>query len=297
MERSSPSLRPSDTGKPERAPASRAPAPDRAPVDSLNPQPLPLPPKSPPQRTGTTGQHALPSAFPASMVSTVDPQEATQYTPAPQLAAMLADTAPEHTEPADPPRSTGMWMGLAAMGTAVGAGLGAITVVLLISLFFLGSTLLEPRWTPQPPVPLAIAPSVALPPLNVDLLPAPGELVTPDLAPAVAIADHDDEPDTPPRPVKPRPVKETVPAEPPPPPVPGAPTREITFSSVPIGTDVYVDGVRIGQTPLVDVKLTEGGHQIKMISDAETLIRNVDVGRKNPVRYVWKGGDLWELHF
>lgn len=104
------------------------------------------------------------------------------------------------------------------------------------------------------------------------------------------------QPAPPPKPTKASKAAPPEPVEPPPPPIPGAPTRLVTFSSIPLGADVYVDGDRLGQTPLVGVALTDGGHQIKIISDAETLIRNIDVGKKLPSRYVWKGGDRWELH-
>ncbi|MEQ1571759.1 MAG: PEGA domain-containing protein, partial [Myxococcota bacterium] len=173
------------------------------------------------------------------------------------------------------PHGTGMWMGLAAMGTLVGGGLGAVTLVVLISLFYLGSSLLDPGFG-APNLPLGIAPPTALPRLTVDLLPRPDELVTPDFAPTPVVGGQ---------------LADDLPLP------PGAdPTRDVTFSSVPIGADVYLDGRLVGQTPLVGFPLSEGDHQVKMITDAETLIRGIAVGRRKPGRYVWKGGDLWETH-
>jgi len=61
--------------------------------------------------------------------------------------------------------------------------------------------------------------------------------------------------------------------------------------------DVLIDGKFVGQTPLLDILVPTGTHQVKMVSDADTLVRNIDVGRRNPVRYVWKGGETWELHY
>ncbi|MCA9492421.1 MAG: PEGA domain-containing protein, partial [Myxococcales bacterium] len=74
-------------------------------------------------------------------------------------------------------------------------------------------------------------------------------------------------------------------------------TITITFASVPLGADVEVDGKPIGRTPVMGVQLTEGAHSVKMISDSETLVKTITVGRRNPSRYVWKGGDAWEAHY
>ena len=45
------------------------------------------------------------------------------------------------------------------------------------------------------------------------------------------------------------------------------------------------------------MELAEGTHQVKMEGDAETTVQTIDVGRRNPTRYVWKGGDKWESFF
>jgi serine/threonine protein kinase len=73
--------------------------------------------------------------------------------------------------------------------------------------------------------------------------------------------------------------------------------QKLTFSSVPLGADVFLDGKLVGRTPLIGFSVPEGSHQVKMVSDSETLVRTIDVGRRNPVRYVWKGGESWEIHF
>jgi hypothetical protein len=91
----------------------------------------------------------------------------------------------------------------------------------------------------------------------------------------------------------PEPAPETPPAEEP----PAVREQKLTISSVPLGADVFLDGKLIGRTPLIGFSVPEGSHQVKMVSDSETLVRTIDVGRRNPVRYVWKGGETWEIHF
>jgi hypothetical protein len=60
---------------------------------------------------------------------------------------------------------------------------------------------------------------------------------------------------------------------------------------------VFIDGKLVGQTPTIEIPLSDGRHEVKMVSDAESIVRTVDVGRRNPIRYVWKGGQAWETHY
>jgi serine/threonine protein kinase len=73
--------------------------------------------------------------------------------------------------------------------------------------------------------------------------------------------------------------------------------QRLTFSSIPLGVDVYIDRKPIGQTPVVGVMVPPGQHELILVSDFEKLVRKIDVGKKKPVRYVWKGGETWETHY
>lgn len=76
-------------------------------------------------------------------------------------------------------------------------------------------------------------------------------------------------------------------------PTPAAATWAITFTSVPAGATVYVDGTKIGETPQFDVRIAEGSHSVRMVSDHEATSQRITVGRLKPARYVWKGGSTW----
>jgi hypothetical protein len=73
--------------------------------------------------------------------------------------------------------------------------------------------------------------------------------------------------------------------------------QRLTFSSIPLGVDVYIDRKPVGQTPVVGVQVPPGQHELILVSDSEKLVRKIDVGKKKPVRYVWKGGETWETHY
>ncbi len=102
-------------------------------------------------------------------------------------------------------------------------------------------------------------------------------------------------------------VDAELPAEAPAPPVrnpkpraapkPVAATFPITISSVPLGARVEVDGWEIGTTPVVEHAMTAGSHKVVLQSGFDKIERRITVGRRAPVRYVWKGGDSWEHHF
>lgn len=160
-----------------------------------------------------------------------------------------------------------------------------------------------PKPAPQP----AVQPLLAIePPIE-----QPVNVIPPSETPPVNTPPSEIQPRVTPPPVPPMPkiVPPAPKVEPRPQPVvanTGAPSadpqvavkeQKITFSSTPLGADVYLDGKLVGRTALIDLVVTEGPHQVKMLSDGETLVRTIEVGHRNPVRYVWKGGDTWEIHF
>ena len=60
----------------------------------------------------------------------------------------------------------------------------------------------------------------------------------------------------------------------------------------PFGLPVRIDGAEAGRTP-VTVELTAGAHEVQ-IGDA---VRGIEVGDRLPKRYVWRGGEEWDLFF
>ena len=80
----------------------------------------------------------------------------------------------------------------------------------------------------------------------------------------------------------------------PPPPLPNG--SRLTFSSIPLGADVYIDRKPVGPTPVIAVTVNEGEHEVILVSDFEHIRRKIVVGRRKPQRFVWKGGDVWERH-
>jgi len=64
-----------------------------------------------------------------------------------------------------------------------------------------------------------------------------------------------------------------------------------------MGADVFVDGAKVGTTPVMGLRLPEGSHTVKMVGDAETTVKTITLGRRSPVRWVWTGGETWEEHY
>jgi eukaryotic-like serine/threonine-protein kinase len=232
--------------------------------------------------------------------------------------------APLRVRVARPRRRRMRWMlGFLAMGMTAGAGLIVVVGVAAVAVVVLGPALSVDRGQPLPPLPspavrpadpVAVAPvapvqAAPAPVVPVQAVPAPAVPAPAVSAPAVQPDPAVDRPAPAPEPAPepiPRPRPEPVSAAPAPAPDPApdpapslddVPDRWLTFSSVPLGADVYLDGALIGRTPLMDVPVPEGVHTVKMVSTAETIVRDITVGRRNPERFVWKGGDVWELHF
>ena len=208
--------------------------------------------------------------------------------------------------------TTAAIVGLGSIGTAL---LLLVTSDDLLSPLSPPSTEARPDFAPAPPeapgsVPVPEAstvPAAPRPRTRPRPTPAQGEPAARSGAPA-ALPDADAQPaevepadpaDAQPAEVEPAEVEPADPAEvqrpaPGPPPVALQP---ITVSSVPLGADLFLDGERLGQTPLLEHLVTPGPHQLRLVSDSETTIRTIEVGRRTPIRYVWKGGDTWEDHF
>jgi cell division septation protein DedD len=148
--------------------------------------------------------------------------------------------------------------------------------------------------------PVAEAPALDLPPPTLAPPaaapePAPVAPVAPAPAEPQPVAAPEPAPSPRPRPTtspKPRPAPTAAPA-----PDPNAATYTVTLSSVPLGADVFVDGAKVGTTPVAGLSLTEGSHEIKMVGDAETTIKSITLGRRSPNRWVWTGGDRWEEYY
>jgi serine/threonine protein kinase len=75
---------------------------------------------------------------------------------------------------------------------------------------------------------------------------------------------------------------------------PAAAAVLVTFTSIPMGAAVVVDGKAVGETPLRDLPLSAGAHKVKMTTPEGSIERTVTVGGRNPQKYMWRGGDKWE---
>lgn len=67
---------------------------------------------------------------------------------------------------------------------------------------------------------------------------------------------------------------------------------ETSFSSIPLGADIFLDGKHIGKTMLLRIKIPTGAHQIRMVFADQVIERNILL--KHPTRFVWKiGAEQW----
>jgi len=147
------------------------------------------------------------------------------------------------------------------------------------------------------------SPEPAVAPVAAPVAVPAGAGITTPPAPAPDVAQPTPKPANPPRPdpaPKPEPTKaKPVSPSPGPAPAPAPPSETarkvaITFTSVPLGATVSVDGKSVGETPLRDLALSPGTHRVKMTLPEGTIERSITVGGRNPQRYVWRGGDKWE---
>jgi eukaryotic-like serine/threonine-protein kinase len=182
----------------------------------------------------------------------------------------------------------------ASLGLAVAAVVALVGIV--AGLFLFPGILFQPVAVEPGPVGLPESGGLVVQPAKVEKVgqapepTAPVESdqgVTEDVEPPQVIVEV----------AKPAPVPSPVVAVPPhPAPVTPEPevTFGVTFTSVPMDAVVSVDGRSVGHTPIVDLALTEGHHQVQMNLGELQIVRDIDVGGRAPVRYVWLSrGDEW----
>jgi serine/threonine protein kinase len=63
---------------------------------------------------------------------------------------------------------------------------------------------------------------------------------------------------------------------------------QVSFSSIPLGADVYVDGKKIGKTLLPSVKLPSGMRKVVLRWGDNSIQRNILIAKESPRRFVWK---------
>jgi hypothetical protein len=135
---------------------------------------------------------------------------------------------------------------------------------------------------PPPAPPPAAAPADAAPVVE-----------PPDAAPVPTIAEETPKPkkETPAHPA----VHVQQPTRPPPPPPPppeekvSGPPGFITIDSSPVYSVIYVDGKKLGETPLVHIQLPPGKHAVKAVSPSgaiRTTSITIESGKTAPVRRI-----------
>ncbi len=212
------------------------------------------------------------------------------------------DLAPDPTVETKILRIAGQGALVAAGGTSIlmiGIGVGVAAVALMAGLY-IGFPGEAPEADPSPTATVAEVvpePKVAEPT-------EPSEEPAPDAAapePTKSMAEPIAKPTQPPAVAKTEPIKASpapVAAKTPEPvaaPPPSAKTKAITFTSIPMDAEVWIDGKKVGTTPLPGFALSEGSHSVKMVLDGKVIEKSIRVGRRSPVRHVWKAGEnKWE---
>jgi serine/threonine-protein kinase len=80
-----------------------------------------------------------------------------------------------------------------------------------------------------------------------------------------------------------------TPKPPPPPPKPTGPPGFITIDSAPVYAVIFVDGRRMGETPLVHIELAPGKHGVRAVSPsgtAQSLTITIESGKTAPTRRI-----------
>jgi serine/threonine-protein kinase len=189
-----------------------------------------------------------------------------------------------------PPASKLPWI-IAMVAVAVAAAAGAILYMKLGSSSAAETT--TAAASPPAVVPMHVQ-EPATPPAPPDAAPADAAPVveTPDAAQVPTIAEET------PKPKKP----ETVPhpvvhvQQPPPPPPPPPPVEKvtgppgfITIDSSPVYSVIFIDGKKLGETPLVHIQLPPGKHAVKAVSPSgaiRTTSITIESGKTAPVRRI-----------
>ncbi|MCO4747397.1 MAG: serine/threonine protein kinase [Proteobacteria bacterium] len=194
------------------------------------------------------------------------------------------------------------------MMLAIGGAFGLLALVLLAvglsASGVLGGSDPEPIAAVAPePAPVAEAVAPALEPVAA-IEPSPVPVETPAVAPEAVPAPMPKAAPVPaPTPV-PEPAVEPAPqpvAAPAPAPVPEvavtapepAPTKALILSSLPTGLDVFIDGHKVGITPLMGVSVAYGAHRLRMVeAGVDVVDEDIQVGARSPNRYVFREGAL-----
>lgn len=193
-------------------------------------------------------------------------------------------------------------MGFSFLGVAAIAGLSAVVLGLVAYV-----TLMPPRGVSVPnvePEPVVAAAPVPEPE------PVEAAPVEPEPEPAVVEADPiEAEPEPEPVEPEPQPVVTTRPKPvvapaavlaPKPPPEPTVARLPISFRSKPWGAEVYVDGARIGATPITGYALPVGSRSVELVFNEQRIRKTIDVGSRSPNQYNWntdRGSQGWEASF
>jgi len=119
-----------------------------------------------------------------------------------------------------------------------------------------------------------------VPPEPLDAAP----VITPTIPEDAAASVIDPAPEVAPK-QPPRPTRAPKPAvkPPPPPAAPAGPPGTITIDSTPVYATIYIDGKKLGETPLLDIKLAPGKHSVRAVSSSggtQNLSITIEPGKK-----------------
>lgn len=177
-------------------------------------------------------------------------------------------------------RRRGIQVGAAMLVLMIGGGMVVGVGVAGLAGFLLATNVEEvPTASPEPVVEPAPSPAPVVPEPVAE--PEPVEAPVPEPEPVAA-----------PEPVRPDPAPVAVQ------PKPAAVTYPVSLGSVPMGALIEVDGRDLGNRPILNRPLSKGSHTVVMtFPDGSSGRKRIRVGPDEPKRYVWKGGDQWEVYY
>jgi serine/threonine protein kinase len=250
---------------------------------------------APAGRASAPGESVAPAAWGAPKPP---PMSAADTAVAPTSGPSFRTTAPTDL------RAAGLGaLGGIAFALIAGAGLvGALAVGLWVA-----TTFSSPSPSNAPTAPAVVMPAPAPDTAPVAAPPSTAPVAAPTAptpAPATAPAPNAPTPANPapaplaaaPAPAPPAPPPAPAPIEVAPAPAPAAvvataPTRPVTFGSVPFGAEVWVDGAKLpGKTPFTNVPIAEGAHRVKMVHGDQAAERTFQVGAQGAAKLVWTVG-------